>query len=70
MAKRPGLDDKLNQREVPRALNSLIRPREEIEAEQAAEKELTKREKEAFAREERKREEAVDGVHYAAYRPQ
>lgn len=57
--KRPGLNDKLNQREVQRPLNALIRPREEIEAEQAAEKELTKREKEALAREQKKKEEQI-----------
>ena len=56
---RVGLSDKLKQKEEQRPLNSLIRPREEIEAEQAAEKELTKREKEALAREKRKKEEAV-----------
>ena len=58
-SKRPGLNDKLNEREKPRALNALIRSKEEIEAEQAAEKELTKREKEALAKEERKRAEAL-----------
>lgn len=56
---RVSLSDKLKQTEEKRPLNALIRPREEIEAEQAAEKELTKREKEALAREQRKREEAA-----------
>ena len=56
---RVSLSDKLKQTEEKRPLNSLIRPREEIEAEQAAEKELTKREKEALAKEQRKREEAL-----------
>ena len=57
--KRPGLNDKLNQMETQRPLNALIRPREEIEAELNAEKELTKREKEALAREQRKKEEQI-----------
>lgn len=57
--KRPGLNDKLNQMETQRPLNALIRPREEIEAELNAEKELTKREKEALAREQKKKEEKI-----------
>lgn len=62
MAKRIGLDDKINQREVVRPLNALIRPREEIEAELAQEQELTKREREALAREKKKQEEEAEKV--------
>ena len=56
-ANRVGLNDRLQKEKEMRPLNALIRPREEIEAEQEAEKELTKREKEALAREQRKKEE-------------
>lgn len=66
-SQRAGLNDKLKTREESRPLNALIRPREEIEAEQAAEKELTKREKEALAREQRKLKEAQEKEAKARY---
>ena len=59
--KRPTLEDKL-QRETTMqpTIATLFRPREEIEAELAQEQELTKREREALAREKRKQAEEAE----------
>lgn len=57
---RVGLTDKLQKEKEQRPLSALIRPREEIEAEQEKEKELTKKELEALAREEKKRAEEAE----------
>lgn len=57
---RVGLNDRLQKDKEQRPLNALIRPREEIEAEQEIQKELSKKEKEALAKAKKKKEEEVE----------
>lgn len=57
---RVGLNDRLQKEKEQRPLSALIRPREEVEAEQAKEEEMTKKEKEALARAKKKKEEEVE----------
>lgn len=56
---RVGFNEKLKTREEQRPLTALLRSKEEIEKEQAAEQALTKKEKEALEKEAKKREAAL-----------